>query len=195
MCTARSTWHYGKNAVVDYGLHDEDGGKTISPFFVTNTGFLRARVQQNYPALTGELYSGEGSDNNGNRDDLGDIELTSLFSLLNIVVVTDQTQTDTHTGQLTISKKVLGKAQSGEDYTRHFDFTVELMDAAGKRLLANIISTARINPAISEAAARFRSIMMRASPSLACLPERNIPLQKHRQTAGIPSLRRGKFPG
>lgn len=126
--------HYGKNAVVDYGLHDEDGGKTISPFFVTNTGFLRARVQQNYPALTGELYSGEGSDNNGNRDDLGDIELTSLFSLLNIVVVTDQTQTDTHTGQLTISKKVLGKAQSGEDYTRHFDFTVELMDAAGKPL-------------------------------------------------------------
>ena len=126
--------HYGKNAVVDYGLHDEDGGKTISPFFVTNTGFLRTRVQQNYPALTGELYSDEGSDNAGNRDNLGDIELTSLFSLLNIVVVTDQTQIDTHTGQLTISKKVLGKPQSEKDYTRNFNFTVELKDAAGNSL-------------------------------------------------------------
>ena len=126
--------HYGKNAVVDYGLHDEDGGKTISPFFVTNTGFLRTRVQQNYPALTGELYGDEGSDNDGNRDNLGDTELTSLFSLLNIVVVTDQTQKDTHTGQLTISKKVLGKPQSEKDYTRNFNFTVELKDAAGKPL-------------------------------------------------------------
>ncbi len=33
------------NALVDYGLHDIDGGQTILPFFVTDTGFIRARVQ------------------------------------------------------------------------------------------------------------------------------------------------------
>ena len=42
--------HYGINAVVDYGLHDEDGGKIIYPFFTTDEGFLRTRVEQNTDA-------------------------------------------------------------------------------------------------------------------------------------------------
>ncbi len=85
--------HFGKNAQVDYGLHDEDGGKTKKPFFVTDTDFIRARVQQNYAALTGGQY--EGTNVDVNKDDLGETDLTNLFSLLNIVVVTDQNRTDT----------------------------------------------------------------------------------------------------
>ena len=33
--------HYGKNAMVNYGLHDEDGGQIYKPFFVTKEGFIR----------------------------------------------------------------------------------------------------------------------------------------------------------
>ena len=50
--------HYGMNAVVDYGLHDEDGGRNIYPFFTTDEGFLRARVEQNTDALEHKLYGG-----------------------------------------------------------------------------------------------------------------------------------------
>ncbi len=84
--------HFGRNAEVDYGLHDEDEGKTRKPFFVTDTGFIRARVQQNYDALTGGQYGCAAAD--VNKDDLGEADLTNLFSLLNIVVVTDQTGTE-----------------------------------------------------------------------------------------------------
>ena len=71
--------HYGKNAVVDYGLHDEDGGKIIYPFFTTDEGFLRTRVEQNTDALEDKLY--EGSSNTANWDNLSGRDLTSLFSL------------------------------------------------------------------------------------------------------------------
>jgi len=84
--------HFGRNAEVDYGLHDEDEGKTRKPFFVTDTGFIRARVQQNYDALTWGQYGCAAAD--VNKDDLGEADLTNLFSLLNIVVVTDQTGTE-----------------------------------------------------------------------------------------------------
>ena len=60
--------HYGINAVVDYGLHDEDGGKIIYPFFTTDEGFLRTRVEQNTDALEKKLY--EGSSNTANWDNL-----------------------------------------------------------------------------------------------------------------------------
>lgn len=40
--------HYNMNnhdgELVDYGLHNEDGGEYFRPFFVTDTGFVRARV-------------------------------------------------------------------------------------------------------------------------------------------------------
>ncbi len=125
--------HYGQNAVVDYGLHDVDGGKTIQPFFVTNTGFLRARAQQNAQALRGENKDTD-SENNADWDDLGEQDITSLFSLLNIVVVTNQTIPDTNTGQLSIRKLIKGSGLSREDYTQNFTFRVDLTGSDGKPL-------------------------------------------------------------
>ncbi len=61
--------HYGINKVVNYGLHDEDGGKTMNPFFVTDTGFLRARIVQNGAALKGDTIYHDA--NVVNWDDLG----------------------------------------------------------------------------------------------------------------------------
>lgn len=121
--------HYGRNAVVDYGLHDEDGGKNLNPFFVADTGFVRARVQQNYEALTTNLY-GDNVDNSANKDDLGDTSITSLFSLLNIVVVTDKTDADTEkdTGQLSIRKTVAGSNLTTADYTKGFEFTINFSE-------------------------------------------------------------------
>ena len=80
--------HYGINKVVNYGLHDEDGGKTMNPFFVTDTGFLRARIVQNGAALKGDTIYHDA--NVVNWDDLGDMNITSLFSQSNIVVVTNK---------------------------------------------------------------------------------------------------------
>ena len=125
--------HYGVNAVVDYGLHDEDGGKIIYPFFTTNEGFLRARVVQNTVALQNKMY--EGSSNTANWDDLSGRDLTSLFSLLNTVVVTDQKTAPEDTGKLRISKTVSGENLPNEDYTHNFTFEVSLKDAGGKALV------------------------------------------------------------
>lgn len=129
--------HYGKNAVVDYGLHDEDGGKQVQPFFVTDTGFIRTRIIQNEAALTGAQYP--GADNRANYDllktDQGElIDVTSLFSLLNVVVVTDHEEQDTQTGILSIQKQVTGSTLTTSDYTRNFPFTVRLTDTQGAEL-------------------------------------------------------------
>ena len=124
--------HYGKNAVVDYGLHNEDGGRFYKPFFVAETGFIRMRVKQNYAALTRKLY--EEAKNDANKDDLGDTDLTNLFSLLNIVVVTDQTRQSTDTGRLVIGKMLSGAGLQEEDYTKNFVFTVRLTDENGQEL-------------------------------------------------------------
>ncbi len=125
--------HYGINAVVDYGLHDEDGGKIIYPFFTTDEGFLRTRVEQNTVALENKLY--EGSSNTANWDDLSGRDLTSLFSLLNTVVVTDQKTAPEDTGKLRISKTVSGENLPNEDYTHNFTFEVSLKDANGTALV------------------------------------------------------------
>ena len=124
--------HYGVNAVVDYGLHDEDGGKNIYPFFTTDEGFLRTRVVQNTAALQDKLY--EGSSNTANWDNLSGRDLTSLFSLLNTVVVTNQKTVPEDTGKLRVSKTVSGENLSDEDYTRNFTFTVSLKKADGTAL-------------------------------------------------------------
>ena len=124
--------HYGINAVVDYGLHDEDGGKIIYPFFTTDEGFLRTRVEQNTDALKSKIY--EGSSNTANWDDLSGRDLTSLFSLLNTVVVTDQKTAAEDTGKLRISKTVSGENLPNEDYTHNFTFEVSLKDADGMAL-------------------------------------------------------------
>lgn len=126
--------HYGMNAVVDYGLSDEDGGRNYEPFFVTDTGFARARVQQN-------LHEHDDPDDpfysTAERDDLGDMDITGLFSLINTVVVTDPDETRPATGELAISKTVdAGKGETlGEaDYLRNYSFKVELRDARGDEL-------------------------------------------------------------
>lgn len=124
--------HFGRNAVVDYGLHDEDGGKLFKPFFVADTGYVRARVVQNYEALVTPIY--ENSKLDANKDNLGDTDLTNLFSLLNIVVVTDNTEKDTSTGRLTVSKMLSGSQIDRKDYTRNFTFTIRLTDEEGKEL-------------------------------------------------------------
>lgn len=124
--------HFGKNAVVDYGLHDEDGGKLYKPYFVSDAGYVRARVVQNYEALTTPVY--EDSKLDANKDDLGDTDLTDLFSLLNIVVVTDRTTRDTNTGKLMISKTLMGSGNDKDDYTKNFSFTIRLTDKNGREL-------------------------------------------------------------
>ena len=121
--------HFGRNAEVDYGLHDEDGGRLYKPFFVTETDFVRARVEQNYDALIGNQYEGASVD--VNKDNLGDTDLTNLFSLLNIVVVTDRIDTESNTGRLSVSKKLTGQGMTQEDHTREFTFVLELKDAQG----------------------------------------------------------------
>lgn len=128
--------HYGLNAVVDYGLHDYDCGENINPFFVTDSGFIRAQVYQNWAALKDDTSALTGESNNGNRDDISDTEITSLFSLLNVVVVTDRTTPDTKTGELTVSKKIVGSSTNytESDYMKNFIFTVELFDASGAPL-------------------------------------------------------------
>lgn len=132
--------HFGKNTTMadyglpdeDYGLHDEDGGKIYKPFFVTDTGFIRARIQQNYAALIGAQY--EGTKTDVNKDNLGETDLTNLFSLLNMVVVTDKTDSDIQTGKLTISKKLMGNNLSGQDYFKNFKFIINLTDANNRPL-------------------------------------------------------------
>ncbi len=119
--------HYGLNTSAadgSYGLHKEDGGERFKPFFSTDTGFIRVRVGQNYSALTGNRY--EGSNNDANKDNLGTADLTNLFSLLNVVVVTDPTVQSTNTGMLTIGKWV--NSTTPADYTALFSFKVELFD-------------------------------------------------------------------
>ncbi|MCI8402037.1 MAG: fibro-slime domain-containing protein [Lachnospiraceae bacterium] len=135
--------HYGRNALPrDYGLHDEDGGASVYPYFVTDTGFIRARVEQNHSALQNEEFAG-AQNTSAKCENLGDTDLTSLFSLLNIVVVTDRPDTEpVRTGQLKVSKTVQAKSQTGDqltdaDYTQIYQFTLELTDKDGNPLGGN----------------------------------------------------------
>lgn len=118
--------HYGLNAVIDYGLHDEDGGKNITPYLITDTGFIRIRVEQNYDKLFDEP-------SHALKDRVTD-DITSLFSLVNFVVVTDQTKEDTKTGKLAISKMLSGTGLQADDYVQNFEFELELTDGDGNGL-------------------------------------------------------------
>ncbi len=137
--------HFGKNAVIDYGLHDVDnisGGTgtelngQILPYFATDTGFIRSRVEQNYPALSGENPKYEPVNTDTNKDNLTGVDLTSLFSLMNVVVVTDQAEEEVlpKTGELAIRKMLTGENLSEADYRQNFLFTVHFEDADGKAL-------------------------------------------------------------
>lgn len=54
------------NEVIDYGLSNGDGGEYINPFFVTDTGFIRAAVTQNWSAH----LEGGSNPSTANCDDL-----------------------------------------------------------------------------------------------------------------------------
>lgn len=123
--------HYGLNAVVDYGLSDEDGGKNIQPFFVTDSGYLRTRVQQN---LHAHDDPNDPDHSDAAADDLGDMDITSLFSLINTVIVTDSNETAPAAGDLSISKKVEGNTLSADQYNRLFHFTLHIYDQNGTEL-------------------------------------------------------------
>lgn len=128
--------HYGINQVVDYGLHNEDGGQTIRPFFVTDTGFIRSYVIQNLNDLA-TRYPEEYAKNATTRDDLGETDLTPLFSLLNTVVITDRETNPEPTGELEISKTVVAQGNTTlaeDDYNKLFTFIVQLQDADGNPL-------------------------------------------------------------
>lgn len=123
--------HYGQNAVVDYGLSDEDGGKNIQPFFVTDSGYLRTRVQQN---LHAHDDPNDPDHSDAAADDLGDMDITSLFSLINTVIVTDSNETAPAAGDLSISKKVEGNTLSADQYNSLFHFTLHIYDQNGTEL-------------------------------------------------------------
>ena len=127
--------HYKKNNPEgqDYGLHDEDGGAYFTPYFVTDTGYVRTRIQQNWPALIGDLgYA--AADPDANMENLGDTDLTNLFSMVNMVVVGDRADAPITTGSLTISKTVAGEVLDDSDYTQLFRFKVELTAPDGTPL-------------------------------------------------------------
>lgn len=123
--------HYGTNAVVDYGLHDADGGKNYQPFFVTDTGFIRTRVQQD---LAEHADPGDPYYSTAERDDLGDMDITGLFSLINTVVVTDRDEELPGSGTLVLSKMVQGDGLTDDDYLRNYNFELRLRDKDGKEL-------------------------------------------------------------
>ena len=124
--------HYGMNAVISYGLHDKDGGKNFYPFFVTDKGFIRTRVKQNYQALVKPAYV-EDINNSANKEKI-DEDITGLFSLINIVVVTDKNDKDVEKGKLKISKSIVGENLTEDDYKKYFEFTLELKDSLGNDL-------------------------------------------------------------
>ncbi|WP_276927384.1 DUF7601 domain-containing protein [Parvibacter caecicola] len=123
--------HYGQNATIDYGLSDADGGKLYEPFFVTDEGFIRTRVQQNLHAHD-DPSDPEHSDSNA--DDLLDMDITSLFSLINTVVVTDTDTNVPKAGKLQVSKTVEGDNLATNDYRHLFHFRLEFFGPDGNAL-------------------------------------------------------------
>lgn len=103
------------------------------PFFTTDTGFIRTRVQQ-MAAGDKNRYNASSAHPNASSENLTGIDLTNLFSLLNVVVVTDQGEQEDNTVQLTISKTVKGTNLNEADYTGLYEFKVTLKDANGTEL-------------------------------------------------------------
>ena len=120
---------YGQNALVDYGLSNEDGGQLVRPFFVTDEGYVRASVKQDTAALEADPEA-KGI----NFDNIEGQDITGLFSLLNVVVVTDQNPGLEKTGTLQVSKTLEGDNLSIDDYTKNFSFAFEFFDKDGSPL-------------------------------------------------------------
>ncbi len=120
--------HYGVNAVIDYGLHNADDGSTTLPYFAADEGYIRTRVTQNYSS---HLSPDDPFYAYADKDNLGDMDITSLFSLVNTVVVTDQAKDPETVGTIRLSKMVYGEELTTEDYTHNYEFRVEVFDEQG----------------------------------------------------------------
>ncbi len=155
---------YGTNAMIDYGLTDDDGGQYIYPYFVSDEGYVRARVEQRKPErINGEpralsaVDAEDGADGadagdgtgavggtggaggttrvlDANYEDLGNTNITGLFSLINTVVVMNYNPDAAPEGDVSITKEVAGDDLSAETYTRGYDFKFEFFDAEGEPL-------------------------------------------------------------
>ena len=119
---------YQDNAVVDYGLSDADGGDVLEPFFVTDTGYIRTRVQQHLRTPPGAAGAGAIA------DDLGDTDITGLFTLMNTVIVSDHDGQAPAAGALSVSKRVEGAGIDAADIAREYRFCIELADERGEPL-------------------------------------------------------------
>ncbi|MCI8332609.1 MAG: LPXTG cell wall anchor domain-containing protein [Clostridiales bacterium] len=102
--------HYGINQVTDYGLHDDDLALTDGglPFFVTDTGYIRASVAQNYVVHDDptDPYRSLAA-----KDNLTGMDITDMFSLVNTVVITNNPAESV----LKITKQVDDPALEGDD--------------------------------------------------------------------------------
>lgn len=98
---------------------------------MTDSGYLRTRVQQN---LHAHDDPNDPDHSDAAADDLGDMDITSLFSLINTVIVIDSNETAPAAGDLSISKKVEGNTLSADQYNRLFHFTLHIYDQNGTEL-------------------------------------------------------------
>lgn len=62
------------------------------------------------------------------------MDITSLFSLINTVIVTDNNESAPAAGDLSISKKVEGNTLTADQYNRLFHFTLHIYDRNGTEL-------------------------------------------------------------
>lgn len=105
------------NAMLDYGLYDGTGGSIDDLTFATEVGWSKVLIQQ--------CYQHDNSVNTTLKTNLGDMDITNLFSgSVTVRVANDRT------GNLKISKTVTGdNAPSGKEFT--FRVTVK---EAGKSI-------------------------------------------------------------
>lgn len=98
---------------------------------MTDTGYLRTRVQQN---LHAHDDPNDPEHSEANVDDLGDMDITSLFSLINTVIVSDYNNEAPAAGSVSISKTVEGQTLSDDQYMRLFHFKLTIFDREGNEL-------------------------------------------------------------
>ena len=109
------------NPVLDYGLIQSEKDEHKFPALVTATGYSKLEIRQCREHDDNSLSS-------DSKENLGDRDLTNIFSGLTTVIVRDDTKNKT--GSLVVSKIVGGDKG---DKTKSFNFTVKLdKDINGK---------------------------------------------------------------
>ena len=118
--------HYGLNtALLEYGAHEPD----TRPYFVTESGWGRAGVSQNYQ------YHNNPEDpyySDANQTDLRGKELSALFTGSTTVVVENVS-----VGSLSIKKIVENHIETSEE--QKFIFKISLYDLAGNPVSAEFL--------------------------------------------------------